>query len=614
MARVLLAAILLVLGVGDAALAADGRRVALVIGISRYAHVAPLNNPVPDAQAVARVLRAHDFAVAEHYDLTRADLLDALEAFKGRAQAATVALVYFAGHGLEIGGRNVLAPVDMEIACDTKETRRAVELDKLFEAVSGAPQQVVLLDACRNDPFPQCPSRAVSGGSGFRGFARIGSDDRSLLVANATLSGQLAADGEAGEHSPFARALLARFESSPQLYMRDLLDLTAQDVRIATRGAQIPEITSRGGAPRFCLSPTGCGAGPGAGAGGSLTDAASVAEAARLLAQLGYVSEATRDASPAVTDAIRRFQTRAGLPADGQITAGLLAVLRATSTQIASLPQPGRPAPGGGGVTPAVGIFPGALEHEIGTTFRDCDVCPEMVAIPGGSFSMGAGAGERGAQAAEQPQHRVGIAASLAVGKFEITFDEWEACALEGGCGGHRPQDSGWGRGRRPVIYVSWDDAKAYIAWLRQRTGKAYRLLSEAEWEYAARGGTTTRFSLGDAITTAQASFDASSAAGVGRRGSYEGKTSEVGAFPPNPFGLHDVHGNVAEWVEDCWNQSHAGAPDDGSPRGGDCKRRVLKGGAWYYEPDFLRSAARVSYAKTVRLNIAGFRVARPLE
>ncbi len=591
-----------------AAAAPVGSRVALIIGLNSYQNVAALNNPVPDAKAIAAALRSYDFDVFEYYDITRADLLDALEAFKERANKASLALVYYAGHGMEVGGKNILAPVDVEISCEPKKARRAVELEKLFEAVEGAPRQVVLLDACRNDPFPQCPSRAARAGSGFRSFSGLGAPDRALLIANATLSGQLAADGDAGEHSPFARALLHRFKNSPQAYLRDLLDLTAQDVRIASRGAQIPEITSRGGAPRICLSPTGCGEG-GSGAQSALSDEAAIAEASRLLRQLGFASDATRgQGNDALAEAVKRFQTNAGLAPDGKITPALLAVLRATQRQVATL-SPGT----GGGGAPGTGVFSRPLEHEVGETFKDCELCPEMVVIPGGQFAMGASAGE-GGQPSERPAHEVRIGRPLAVGKFEITFDEWEACTLEGGCNGYKPKDSGWGRGRRPVIYVSWDDAKAYVAWLRQRTGQPYRLLSEAEWEYATRGGTTTAYATGSGIKTAQANFDASSAVGARKRGSYEGKTMEVGSFPPSPFGLYDVHGNVAEWVEDCWNPSHAGAPNDGSARGGDCKRRVLKGGAWYYEPDYLRSAARLSYPKSVRLNIVGFRVARTLE
>jgi formylglycine-generating enzyme required for sulfatase activity len=200
------------------------------------------------------------------------------------------------------------------------------------------------------------------------------------------------------------------------------------------------------------------------------------------------------------------------------------------------------------------------------------------------------------------------------VSKTEVTFDEWETCGLEGGCAHSRPEDSGWGRGQRPVIYVSYDDAKSYVEWLRQKTGKAYRLLSEAEWEFAARGGTSTPFAGGDTLAPTQANFDASSLTTNKRPGDYQGTTVEVGTFPPNPYGLHDMEGNVFEWVEDCWNKTHAGAPADTSPRGGDCTRRVAKGGAWYYEADFARPSARISFPKGARHNVIGFRVARPLE
>jgi formylglycine-generating enzyme required for sulfatase activity len=227
---------------------------------------------------------------------------------------------------------------------------------------------------------------------------------------------------------------------------------------------------------------------------------------------------------------------------------------------------------------------------------------------------MGAAKGEKGHRKEEEPQHDVTVAAPLAVSKFEVTFDEWETCALESGCNKYQPEDAGWGKGRRPVIYVSFDDAKAYVEYLRQKTGKPYRLLSEAEWEYAARGGTNTAFAGGESLAPTQANFDASLLAGNKGRGTYEGKTVEAGSFPANPFGLQDMEGNVFEWTEDCWNPSHAGAPADASSRGGDCARRVAKGGAWYYEAEFARPASRMNFPKGSRLNVVGFRVARPLE
>jgi len=242
---------------GSAESAAE-KRIALVIGQNGYQMLSKLNNPVADGKSIAAVLRDHGFEVTEHYDLPRAEFLDALETFRDQSETVSVALVYYAGHGLEVAGKNVLAPVDMDIDCEKKVPRRAIGLEELFDAVSGAPQQIVLLDACRNDPFPQCPSRSVGGGGGFRGFTRVGSEGRSLLIANATLSGQLAADGEAGRHSPFAKALLARFETDAHLFLRDLLDHAAGDVSRDTHGMQSPEILTRAGAPRVCLDPL-CG-------------------------------------------------------------------------------------------------------------------------------------------------------------------------------------------------------------------------------------------------------------------------------------------------------------------------------------------------------------------
>ncbi len=152
------------------------------------------------------------------------------------------------------------------------------------------------------------------------------------------------------------------------------------------------------------------------------------------------------------------------------------------------------------------------------------------------------------------PQHRVTVK-PFAIGKYEVTFDEWDACVKAGGCNGYRPEDPGWGRGNRPVINVSWNDTKAYVAWLAKKTGNPYRLPSEAEWEFAARAGTTTPFAFGTTITPKQANF-----------GRSDGKTEPVGSYPPNAWGLYDMHGNVWEWVEDCWHDNYGRSPTDGQP------------------------------------------------
>lgn len=248
--------------------------------------------------------------------------------------------------------------------------------------------------------------------------------------------------------------------------------------------------------------------------------------------------------------------------------------------------------------------------------FRDCAKCPEMVVIPAGSFQMGAPEDEPDRSANEGPQRLVTIARPIAVGKFEVTFAEWEACVAGGGCKGNpKPDDEKWGRDNRPVINVSWDDAQEYVAWLARATGKPYRLLTEAEWEYAARAGTTAPFATGAAITPEQANFQTPfKDDGESREGEYREKTIKVGSFAPNAFELHDMHGNVWEWVQDNWHEDYAGAPTDGAVRpGGDTTMRVKRGGGWYSLAVEIRSASRQGDQPDHRGGDIGFRVARGL-
>jgi formylglycine-generating enzyme required for sulfatase activity len=254
---------------------------------------------------------------------------------------------------------------------------------------------------------------------------------------------------------------------------------------------------------------------------------------------------------------------------------------------------------------PEIWRVPGAV-----TEFRDCAGCPHMMVIPAGEFTMGSPPAEQQAEA----QHRVTIAAPFAVGKFEITFDEWDACVRDDGCSNIRPNDEGWGRERYPVMHMSFDTAKVYVAWLSRKTGKRYRLLSEAEWEYAARAGTTTTFAFGDTISPGSANYNASTD-GSGPSDINRQKTLPVGSFAPNAFGLHDMHGNVSEWVEDCWHNDYSEkAPTDGSAWvEGNCTGRVLRGGSWEDSDVELRSAARVGEYQYNSSYVDGFRVARGL-
>ena len=235
--------------------------------------------------------------------------------------------------------------------------------------------------------------------------------------------------------------------------------------------------------------------------------------------------------------------------------------------------------------------------------FRDCVDCPLMVEVPSGTYTMGAPSWDVGRVHDGGPQHTVTIEYRLAVSVYEVTFAEWDACVADGGCNGYMPDDAGSGRGTRPVVNVNWDDAQGYVQWLSEKAKKPYRLPSESEWEYVARAWTTTRYHTGSTISPAQSNYWPS-----------KRKTMPVGSYPANAFGLHDVHGNVSEWTQDCWNDSYTGAPTDGSAwESGYCLDRMVRGGSFRNYSIALRSAYRFWYETGVRSGDLGFRVARTL-
>ena len=253
------------------------------------------------------------------------------------------------------------------------------------------------------------------------------------------------------------------------------------------------------------------------------------------------------------------------------------------------------------------------------TFFQECDICPVMSVVPAGSNLIGSPAHESGRSANEGPQRPVAFGAPLAVGRSEIAFEEYIACVNEGGCPAGLPNDYGWGYGKQPAMNVSWNDAKAYVAWLSRKTGGKYRLLSEAEWEYAARGCAKVCKSLpfwfGIEISRDKVNYNSRVAYLGSPRASKRERTVPIDASQPNPFGLLQVHGNVREWVEDCWEESLAGLPQDGLPRtGGDCSRRVVRSGSYDDEPKDVRAAKRAWQMSGDRRSQTGFRVARELK
>jgi formylglycine-generating enzyme required for sulfatase activity len=249
-------------------------------------------------------------------------------------------------------------------------------------------------------------------------------------------------------------------------------------------------------------------------------------------------------------------------------------------------------------VPPAAALSPPAPPAR-SAVFKDCENCPEMVALPAGSFMMGSADGD----ASERPVHRVTLGA-FALGRTAVTAKLWMACVGDGGCA-YRPRTDL--PDTAPMNNLSWQDAQHYVEWLAKTTGRPYRLPTEAEWEYAARAGTETRYWWGGQPGVAKADCK-------GCGGDWNtARPAAAGSFAPNPFGLYDMNGGVAQWVADCWYPTYDKAPADGSARGGSCTQHVLRGGAWKNDPSYLRSSSRAQYDTDVRYITNGLRVAKTL-
>ncbi len=513
------------------------KRVALIIANGAYVGQPVLDNPQTDAALLKPALERSGFRVTVAANLDRNRFNDALVAFTREARDAQVAMIYFAGHGLAESGQNWLLPVDFD-ADDLNPDADNLGLDlmakshrNLIQAMSTAQIKILVLDACRNNPFAsRIPVRGGgtrSADAGAAGLADI--EDRRAVIVMSAEAGRLANDGARGEGSPFARAFADGVDDEGvelSLVFRRIADTVARTTA-QQRNPQRPKIVG--------------------------------------IENLGAQEVFLRGA-PAPAAAVDRSE----------------------------LPPP--PAP----------------KTRPGETFKECDVCPEMVVIPAGSFLMGSPETEVRRRSDEGPQRQVAIAQPFAVGKFEVTFAQWDACVAAGGCappeeGPYSPPDEGWGRDNRPVINVSWQDAKRYVRWLNGRIGgKAYRLLTEAEWEYAARAGTSTRWSFGD--DEARLGDFAWFVSNSGPR------AQPVGGKAGNPWGLFDMHGNVWEWVEDCYNNSLANTPTNGAANTTlGCSYRVFRGGGWNYSAQILRSAIRFRSTPTIRDVSLGFRVARTL-
>jgi formylglycine-generating enzyme required for sulfatase activity len=566
---------------------AGSRRVGLVIGNGGYATV-PVAGATAEARAVAEALRAGGFDVVMAEDASGPALQDAIAAFAARLGRGAQAVVFYAGHAVQQRGRNFLVPVDPRLRSAAEVARAAVDLDLLLDALIVARPQsaIVVLDASRDNPWQE----AIGGPA--RGLLAV---DRmeAIGVMFTAAPGRTVADRGNPAVDEWVKAI-----RTPGLDMQAALARTRDAVSRQTRRAQ--QIwTSSEPPPGLVVTP--------------LARPAQIAEANRAVIPLPPPESpaARQDAYElAFWESIRSSENPAEYRAYlNAYPEGRFAPLARTREQqfaarqngaappVATAPQPTPPV-ASLREPPRTPTPPPAAPAA--RTVRDCDDCPELIAIRPGSFEMGANE----LYEFEKPVHTVTIRTGFHMGVREVTFDEWDACVDQGGCS-HRPNDRGLGRGKRPVTDIHWNDANAYLAWLSARTGKRYRLPSEAEWEYAARGGTTTTYPWGATLVKERANC-------VGCNEPTRRQAVETGQFPANGFGLYDMAGNAAEWVADCWSDSYRATPRDGSAfTAPGCRERVLRGGSFNNDPRYLRSAARFKYEADVRFFTNGFRVVR---
>ncbi len=573
---------------------AHAARQALVIGNAAYTEGA-LKNPVNDARAMDAKLTALGFKVMKVENLKRQQIGRTLTAFANGLKPGDEVVVFYAGHGVQVKGINYLPAVDADIQSEDDVALNSLNLNSLMERLDEAKAglKLLFLDACRNNPY------ARSMRSGDRGLARISAAPSGTLIHFATRPGSVAADGS-GSNGLYTTQLL-RFIDSADIPVETMLKRVSAAVTEAskrqqepwTEGSIVGEFYFRSGGAAQTANPEPVAASPRPGqvAGLSLADLEReestrkewAAWQAKMKVDFDKTAQFTGGADLQVKAWERFLAAWAQDNPQSQEDEGLReqAQSRLAGVRQAAL-QPARPVAQNISVT-------------AGQTIKDCADCPAMVMIPAGSFEMGSTEFE-----AEKPVRRVNLGAFL-LGRTEVTQGQWMAVM------GSNPSYFKQCGADCPVENISWNEAQEFARKLSAKTGKSYRLPSESEWEYAARAGSSSKWSFGDDESQlwAHAWFSANN----------KSSTHPVAQKRPNAFGLFDMHGNAWEWVQDTYHENYRGAPSDGSAwvSGGDQARRVLRGGAWNGNPGFLRSANRGRIAPVGRDYGTGLRIARTL-
>ncbi|RJG07862.1 hypothetical protein D3870_05555 [Noviherbaspirillum cavernae] len=591
------------------------RRVALIIGNGGYQHD-PLANPPGDARAMSIMLDALGFDVMHHENATRRQMLDALLAFSQHLDAGGVGLVYFAGHGVQLAGKTLLLPVDADNRAAAVMQAEAIDLRTVLDAMSVSRPgklNIVILDTCLAAPSPTAAGPLPAAAD--------------TIIATAAAPGSFAADGK--RHGVFTSALLNAMPV-PGLSVEEMFRRTASAVRHTSEGRQTPLLLSSL-RQSFRFIPAGQDAPAPALALAPQPETVAVLQSRGVLPKDSdeqyelsfwesiknstHVSdyEAYLQAYPngrfASLARARIERLRAAAPKDAPVAKPPPERPR-PAPAIQPPPEQARPTPKPAPeqASPAPKAAPppdkpAAASARV-SELNDCAGCPAMVALPGGTFTMGSTTGDP----SEKPPRRVTISTPFAIGKYEVTVEQWNACIEAGEC----PRNGGNPNSQpknTPVRDVSWDDAQKYVKWLSKTSGHSYRLPTEAEWEYAARGGTSTQYWWGEQMRKGTANCK-----DCGEPWQQD-SPAPVGSFAPNPFGLYDMNGSVWEWVSDCWHNSYKGAPADA--RAWDdpnCRIRVIRGGSWREGASYMPSSTRFKYDANVRQSQNGFRVARDMK
>lgn len=521
-------------------------RVALIIGNASYPDAStPLSSTVRDARSLAEEFRRVEFDVDLKENLGREEMRAAIDSFTGKIRSGMTALFYFNGFGIQVARQTYLIPVNAQIWTENDVRRDGISIDAVLAEMQRRGAKVKIVIL---DAARRNPFERRFR-TAAAGLAAIDAPEGTLAMFSAA-PGRVINDGTGG-NSLFVSELIKEMRV-PNLTAEEVFNRARIGVSRASNNEQVPWVAS------------------------SLVD---------------EFYFGARPTSPSPAPSPQRPPTP---PVASPAPTPTPAPTPAPSPTPVNDP-PRAPAP------PPTSEPPKQASLKPGDTFRDCDGCVELVVVPAGSFPMGS-SGEF-----ENPIHTVKIDKQFAIGKHEVTFAEWDQCVEESGCK-HKADDREWGRGNRPVINISWNDAKEFVAWLSQKTGQTYRLPSEAEWEYAARGGVSTPYWWGRDIGVKQANCRDCKVDNAQQ-------TLPVGSFKANPYGLHDTSGNAAEWVEDCWNDNYRGAPTNGKAWDtGQCRLRVLRGGAFDSQARYLRSQSRFRYDSDVRFSANGFRVLREIQ